>query len=46
VRDDKEFIDQLRIASLRPPGYLRARMSMPMQHLFDIVLRMVAKKEN
>ena len=43
--DDKEFIDLLRVGVLRVPAGVRARMSMPMQHLFELVLGMLAKKD-
>jgi len=39
--DDSDFIDQLKLAILRPPTYVRARMSLAMQHLFDLILKMV-----
>lgn len=40
----KQYIDQLRVAEMSVPNFLRARMSQPMQHLFDLILRMCAKK--
>ena len=42
----KQYIDQLRVAELSVPNFLRARMSQPMQHLFDLILRMCAKKQS
>ena len=43
--NDSDFIAQLKSAELRPPAYIRARMSLPMQHLFDLIIKMVAKDE-
>lgn len=41
-----DFIDQLRLASLMPHNRLRARMSLSMQNLFDVITKMVAKKDS
>ena len=43
--DDRDYIDQLKLTLLRPPTYIRARMSLAMQHLFEIVLKMLAKSD-
>lgn len=43
--DDWDFIDQFKLSVLRPPTYLRARMSLPMQHLFELIIKMVAKDD-
>lgn len=44
--DDSDFITQLATSELRPPVYIRARMSPPMQHLFEFVIKMVAKNDD
>ncbi len=44
--DEFNCVDQLRLASLKPPTHLRGKMSIPMQHLFDLVLGMVAKNDS
>lgn len=43
--NDQDFIDQLKLANLRPPISAKSRMSLAMLHLFDLIIRMVAKSE-
>jgi len=44
--NDQDFIDQLKLANLRPPISVKSRMSLAMLHLFDLIIRMVTKSES
>lgn len=41
--DYKDYVAQVRQNPINLPPKLRSRMSIPMQQLFDIILRMIAK---
>lgn len=44
--NEQDFIDQLKLANLRPPISAKSRMSLAMLHLFDLIIRMVTKSES
>jgi serine/threonine protein kinase len=44
IIDYKEYINQLRLNQLNVPPYFRSKISIPMQQLFDLVVKMVAKE--
>jgi hypothetical protein len=45
IIDYRDYINQLRLNQLNVPAYFRSKISIPMQQLFDLVLKMVAKDE-
>jgi hypothetical protein len=45
LTDFKDYISKLQINPIQISAYTTSKFSMKMQHLFDVVLKMVAKKE-
>lgn len=45
IIDYKDYVTQLRTNQINVPPYFRSKISIPMQQLFDLILRMVAKAE-
>lgn len=45
IIDYKDYIDQMRVNQLNLPSYFKSKISIPMQQLFDIILKMVSKEE-
>lgn len=44
ILDYKDYITQVKMNQLNVPPYFRSKISIPMQQLFDLVLKMVAKE--
>jgi hypothetical protein len=42
--DHKEYIIQLKNNEMNIPPKIRSKLSIPMQQLFDLIIRMVAKE--
>ena len=45
IIDYRDYITQVRLNQLNVPPYFRSKISIPMQQLFDLVVKMVAKEE-
>ena len=45
IIDYRDYINQLRLNQLNVSPYFRSKISIPMQQLFDLVVKMVAKEE-
>ena len=45
IIDYKDYITQLRLNQLNLPPYFKSKISIPMQQLFDLILKMVSKEE-
>ena len=45
ILDHRDYTKQLMVNQLNVPAYFRAKLSIPMQQLFDVILKMVAKQE-
>jgi hypothetical protein len=46
LTDFKDYISKLQINPIQISSYTTSKFSLKMQHLFDLILKMVAKKAN
>jgi hypothetical protein len=46
LTDFRDYISKLQINPIQISTYTTSKFSLKMQHLFDLILRMVAKKES
>ena len=45
ILDHRDYTKQLIANQINVPSYFRAKLSIPMQQLFEVILKMVAKQE-